>query len=357
MKLKDFRETLPLVFTFSAVLVVGILFFSFIRVDAAWLSPTTETTEDEAPEPTLEQLPVHPETFIMANNDITVEEHFQNDVIVAGQNITINGIVDGDVIAIGATITINAIVHGNVRAAGGNITITNNVDRNVTLFAGTVLITPAALIGKDLFVSGGEVIFAGAVNGSLRGEIGNFTLNGYVGQDVDVQVEATDWRHQFNFWLIGVKIIGWLGLLLVGVVLVKLFARRTAAIVQQMLAQPWRSLVWGMAYVLVVPLGLLVLLLTLIGLPLSLIGVVLFGITLYVAKIYVGTAVGQLLLMNKKNLLWPMLLGVTLYYAATQLFSVLPSPFVVIGSIIQLGLILWAVGSAVVVYQHHGRSR
>lgn len=367
-------------FTFGAVLIIGVLFFSFSKADAA---------AEQADQVGVE-LPEYTETFTAAGDNVELNGYFKNDVIVVGSTITINGYVDGDVIAAGGNITINAPVQGDVRLAGGNITLTSVVERNATLFGGRILIEPTATIQRDVFVQAGELTLQGDVLGTVHGNAGTVIINGVIGSDVyfksvnnlrlqsDAQingdlyyssseqavideqavvhgeelyspplVEPKEKTSRFTVWFFARKIIALVGLLLVGGVVLMLFRKRTPLVVKNMLEQVGRSFVWGLIYLATVPLLLALLVISLIGIPLGILGFALFGTSLYITKIYVGTALGKLLLPNTKSLVPVMILGVCLYYVVITILGNLPFPYSIIGTVVTMACIVWAAGGVV----------
>ena len=102
----------------------------------------------------------------------------------------------------------------------------------------------------------------------------------------------------------------------------------------------------GLVCLIVVPIALIILAITMIGLPLALILGALFAILLYVVKIFVGVYLGEkaLRLFNKKlpiPLIWSMIAGLVIIYILFLL------PF--IGWLIKLAVMLWGLGVLLVI--------
>lgn len=418
--MKRIKQTLPLLSTFSALLVIGVLFFAFTGVDAALqvedvvdvieppvtkdqpapdevdftvLAPDSESEDNKIAAEILDSgmaLPEYEDTFFAAGETIELNGYFKNDVIVAGNNITITGLVDGDVIAAGANITINAPIYGDVRLAAGNITIKETIDRNATLFGGRVIIEEGAEVKRDVYVQAGDILHEGSIGGKLSGSAGTLTMNGKVGDDVYLKnvgslrlrsktditgdliyssseqvtqdenvkiggeisyspplVEPKEQTSKFTAWFWTRKIAGLIGLWLLGLVILKLLARRSTSVVKNMLAHIGRSMFWGMIYIFTIPAILTLLLVTLIGIPLSIFGLLIFGVSLYLAKIYIGTALGKLILPQSKTLYLPMILGVSIFYVITESLGMLSFPYFFIGTFVSALGIIWAAGGIV----------
>lgn len=352
--------------------------------------PAIYTNTDEPPTTKGSTLPEYTDTFTAAGETLELNGYFKNDVIVAGNNITITGLVEGDVIAVGGNIIINAPVEGDIRLAGGNITLKQSIKRNATLFGGRIIIEPDAIIERDVYVQAGDLSMEGTIQGKLSGGAGNVVIDGSINDDVYFKnvgsvrlrsnanidgdlfyssseeaiidpaatikgqtiyspplVEPKDQTSKFTSWFWILKITGLLGAWLLGVVILKIFERRSALVVKNMLAEVGRSFMWGGIYLFTVPAVLAILLFTLIGIPLSIFGILLFGVSLYLAKIYVGTAVGKLLLPRSTSLVSPMILGVSLVYIITESLGALPFPWFFLGTGITFIGIIWATGGIV----------
>lgn len=330
--------------------------------------------------------------FIQAGKTIDFNGQAEKDVIIVGESINITGPVKGDVIVIGGNIRIKGEVEGNVRIVGGTIEIDSKVGKNVNVFGGTVVIGPNAEIGWDVLVGAGSVEIRGKVNGNIKGGAGSVILANEVGGNVDLKLDSDDGQlilyPQANIqgnltysasqgaeikegaqiagevvykpvvlpvtstefkkalgisYFIG-KIISLLALLVVGLLIILLFRKKSKEIGKIMLDKPWTNLGWGLIYLIITPIVLILIAITLIGIPLALIGLACYLITLYVAKVFIGIALGQKLLKwwNKKqeiSLIWAMVLGVISFSILTNL------PF--IGWIISFLGICWALGAIV----------
>ena len=334
--------------------------------------------------------------FIQAGGTIDFRGQAQKDVIVTGGTITIAGPVKGDVIAAGGTVRITGKVDGNVRAAGGTIEINSKIDKNVIVFGGTIIIGQEAEIGWSVLAFGGIIEIRGKVNGDITGGAGSVILANEVGGNVNLSLSSEEGQlilHPKTYikgnltysasqeaetkegaqiigetihesivpsaalfksisssktslkalYFLG-KIVSLLSLLVVGLLITLLVRKKSKKIVERMLNKPWTNLGWGLIYLIVTPVVLFLISITVIGIPLALIVSALYFIVLYIAKIFIGIALGQKVLgwWNKKqeaSLVWSMVLGVIL-------FSVLVSlPFV--GWTIQFLGICWALGAIV----------
>lgn len=369
-----------------SVLLVGMLFLAILPLT------TRALTEDAQKNIYVSSEEVIEDNFIQAGRVIDFNGQAQKDVIVAGGNINITGPVKGDVIVFGGNIKINGDVAGNIRAFGGTIEINSKVGKNVSAFGGIVIISKDAEIGWDVLAGAGNLEIRGKVAGNVIGGAGNVILANEIGGNVnlfgskesqltlypqaDIKGNLTYSASQeaeikegakiagetsykpVSLPVIGTaraervllasyflgKIISFLSLLLIGLLIITLIPKKSEEIGKKMLDKPWANIGWGLIYLIITPIVLILVAVTVIGIPLALIVLFSYLIAIYLTKIFIGIALGQKLLKwgnnkQKVSLTWAMILGVILFYILVDL------PF--IGWIIWLLGTCWALGAIV----------
>jgi len=332
------------------------------------------------------------DNYIRAANTIDINGTINGDAIMAANTITINGNVAGDVIAAASVININGEVGGNVRVAAMTIQINNKIGRNLNAFGNTVTLTKNASVGWGLVFAGSQIKIDSPVGGKIWGIGSQVTLTNSVGTNFDVNlgeeglltltseaiikgdlnysgtkdaviqkgaqvmgetthkpipVQLSKAEKFFSRNWIFFRVIGLFGILLVGVVIISFAKDKTKKITSVMWQQPAKLMLFGLIYLIVIPIALVLLIFTIIGGPLSLIGLCLYLIAVYIARIFTSTLIGQKILgyINKKkletqpnegNLLWSMILGTFILYILISL------PY--IGWLIGLIAVIWALG-------------
>jgi cytoskeletal protein CcmA (bactofilin family) len=322
---------------------------------------------------------------------INISADVRGDVIVAGNNINISGRVSGDVMAIGNSIRISGPVEGSVRALGSSVEITNEVSKNAWAAGNIIFIGPEAKIGWDVLVAGASVDIRGAVGGNVKVEGSSVILAGQVGKDVKLNVDESgsivllptavvagtlnysafeekvfsahqdskieggvnysviekkqhqDWQAMMAGGFLFFKVVSLFGMLVVGIVLVSLAPKVLVQVHDSMLKSPAAMIGKGFIYVFIVPIVAFLILLTLIGWPLSVIIMVVYFLSLYLANIFAGFTIG-LWLFNKISkesykgaLVWPLIAGILVLFVLT----VIP----VVGFVAKILLMLWALGA------------
>jgi len=254
-------------------------------------------------------------TVVVADGE-TVDENLE----AYGGTIVVRGTVDGDLSAFGGDVLVTGEVTGDVSAFAGNVRITGTVGGNVEATGGNVYLDPGAEVGGTFSAAAGNVLVAGTVGGDAQlaggsvtlartadivgdvtysvGEDGQFTNQGAtVGGTITRSEEVPAGPVQGPVvpgWAFDVY--GFLVNLLLGAALLAVFPRFSAHVAERVLDRPvWTGGV-GLVAIIAIPVLLVVLVFTIIGIPLAILSAVLFGLLLWVALVYGRFAVGTWLL-------------------------------------------------------------
>ncbi|MDD4238769.1 MAG: polymer-forming cytoskeletal protein [Desulfotomaculaceae bacterium] len=322
--------------------------------------------------------------LFVAGNEVVIDADVDGDVFAAGQTITINGKVNGDVLAAARTIRINGYVDGSARCAAQNIDIKGELRQDLTAAASELRQLEGSKVSRDAEVFANQITMSGEIGRQYLGAGGRTRINGLVGGDVhfwrveDLQLGPTSTIGGNLYYgspreatvASGAQIAGitkreylqaqtetqrqprgfnWLGALvsfaagiLVWGVLTLFFPGIWSRLSQTIRQSPGHSLGWGLVLLLLIPLSALLLLITVIGIPLSLTLLASYALLLYSAKIIVGDAVGRLLATRfgwagRVHAILPFLVG----YALLLLLTSIP----VVGLIIRIAIVCLALGA------------
>jgi len=270
---------------------------------------------------------------------VTIDGTINGDLWAAGSKIIVNGIVTGSVMAVGQTIDISGDVGHAVRVAGTTISIRGNVDGDLMVAGGDVNIASTAEVKGDVLLGAGNVRIDGLIEGDIKGGGGEVTISNGVEGDVELKVESltilstadiggdlsytsedkADIRsgaqiggvttHKlpsvkeepsipFPLTLFSgiVKIIGFLMALITGLVIILIAPRRLTSIAEAIRSRPGPSAGWGAIILFLTPIAAIIVCLTIVGIPVGLIALALWGIAIYLAQIPVGLLIGRLIL-------------------------------------------------------------
>lgn len=322
-----------IIFTLFAIAISAILFtansyaFSYQYAKHSLVTNTSQTIN---------------ETVFAASPSILEESTINGDYYCAGQNVTIDGTINGDVLCAAQTITINGTVLGNVRMIGQNIVINGSISQDASILAQSLTISRKGIVGRDFSALAQTMQIDGTIERDAQALIGqNILINGTIGRDLQIRTQGTitlsssaairgdfsyisphaattspqtaisgTTSHQlppkpkqassagttllsFVYWLIASLVIG-IGLIL-------LIPRSMEEMTASMLHNPWHALGWGSVVLIMTPIIALLLMITLIGIPVALILLVVWGICLFISRILAAFAVGHFLLTQYRK--------------------------------------------------------
>jgi len=156
-------------------------------------------------------------------------------------------------------------------------------------------------------------------------------------RDIQVEVRKSRFaRPKFYFhqaiWFAGAMLVGWLGLVLFP----GFFQASTEAV-----GSGWRSLGLGIAVLAGAPVVMIVIAITLVGLPLSLMLLALYLAAIYLAKIWVGAFLGRVLLKPATATKADWLLGLLVGLLIITVVRFIPY----LGGLVHFGVICLGLGA------------
>jgi cytoskeletal protein CcmA (bactofilin family) len=271
------------------------------------------------------------ESELIAGGDIVMDEPVDGNAFAAGGKVTIQERIERSAFVSGGDVTISGSIGRNLYAAGGDLRFEGEVEGDARMAGGTLRIAPGARIHGDASLAGGSVEVGGMIGADLRAYGESIDINGMVAGDVEAAgdsirlgpdaqiggrivyrsdgdiivdpaariggevVKARSDRELRRKLGRGASIAGGvvvsIGMVLLGAVLIlgmPRFSREAAANVR---GKPWHSIGLGCVMLLAVPFVIVVLMITLVGIPLALL--IVFG---YVALLLLGFLVGAIFL-------------------------------------------------------------
>lgn len=279
------------------------------------------------------------DTYLAGGGTLSLGGKYEDDVIVAGGTVTISGPVKGDVLVGSGTVKITGPVDGSVRVAGGTIEIGGPVGRNVTLAGGALVVSEAAVISGDLVAAGGALEVYGRISGDVEFWGGSALLNSeikgtvrlHTGDDcgqapcvtlgpdtniggdfaywaageADIQSGATivgktlrhDIEYTFDEHLLkrvftGFQIWMLLASLVVGVVVAGLFPTLVRRVTGVMVERIWAAIGFGTLLLFGLPIGMLLLAFTLVGIQLAVLMAGWYIFLLAISGVFLGAFFG-----------------------------------------------------------------
>jgi hypothetical protein len=271
---------------------------------------------------------------------VIVQSGVGEDLLIAGGQVTLGGDgVLGEVVIAGGQISITAPVKGDVRVYGGEVFLDSVIDGDVLIQADKIILGENAVLnGNFVYTSVAEASIAeGAL---IVGETVYTPSEGNAGEKLDKASVIA-----FFAVLAGGVFLAKFFMLLLGALLFGYFFRRFAReVVARGVAKPWNQLGRGVVWVIVLPVVSVLLLTTIIGIPLGVLGLFVFGAVMIVgsfaAAILSGSVVHKWITKSSEYRVdWKtILLGVFMYGVV---FSLVPF----IGWVIKMAVFLVALGA------------
>ncbi len=263
------------------------------------------------------------------------------DIFLWGQSVTLAGRVGHNAFFGAQTGTVAGHVEGDVFAWAGGITVSGEIDGDLYVGTGGATIMEGAEIHGNLLCFCGSLNMDGSVGGALLGSAGGASISGTVyaidmevGQLTltetavvlgDITYESNDeaeiadtaqiggqlnWNREvesddedeadeapgFSFWSIGWKIWAYLSNLIVGAVFLLLGGSAARAPAARLRSAPAPGLGFGFVVTVVFPVACLVAIALIVTLPLGILGLMIFALAAFIARLVTAQFVGDWLL-------------------------------------------------------------
>lgn len=222
------------------------------------------------------------------------------DAVAGDVRIAETGTVEGDLESAAGSVTIDGTVDGTMEAAGGSVTIAANgtVGGPISIGAAHVTIDGSvesdAEIGAETIQLGDEATIAGDLRygGSLEGNTD--AVAGEIEEDPSIGVDLTPPAMPVLDWVFTLYALV-LNLLL-GAALLALFPRFSDRVADRVASRPVRTGLTGLAAVVGVPILLIALAITIVGIPFAIAGAFGFALFVWIGVVYGRFAVAAWLL-------------------------------------------------------------
>lgn len=336
--------------------------------------------------------------YLRAGKVVQIDGEIKGDAFLTGGLVTINGKIDGDLFVAGGKVNINGEVGNSLRVLGGDVVVNGPVGRNILLLCGNCSVTKQSIITGSLLVAGGNLeVSAGKIGRGFRffgsrlflnSEVANeafvvadreFLLGpqasitgslkytgsnevviepgGTVSGNILYQKNMADQNYPRFF---GAKtvlesykkikpvtdILSFMVMALVGFILLGLFPRVFEKTVSAIGSQPYASLGWGVIVAAGLPVVAVLFTITIIGIPVALVLVLVSYLFWLAAQYVTAFFLGRKILLSRfgERRGWAMVLGLAIIY----LLGLVP----VLGNLVKLVLVLFALGGMVLAYRH-----
>ena len=296
-------------------------------MDLRWDQESVEVAEGD----TLE------DTLVASAETIDIDGTVIGDVIALAERITIRGRVEGNVFAFSKSVLVTGVVDGSLHMGCDRCALEGGVERNLYGAAEDLLVAPSGRVGRDVYLFGDTVRMEGSSGRDLaaagerveiRGEVGRTVRtrserlsvldSARIGGDLMIEIRDEDdleispaatisgettqqqvndfHERQTNRWLDGGFYVRSLvfvaSAFLVGLLLHAVFPQLFGGTLVTA-GEFGRCLGWGFVALVATPLVLVLLAVSVVGIPIAVLGIFLYLTLLFVSTIVVAALVGS----------------------------------------------------------------
>jgi predicted anti-sigma-YlaC factor YlaD/cytoskeletal protein CcmA (bactofilin family) len=318
---------------------------------------------------TLEKGKTVNDTLMVTGDSAVIDGDVTGDVIFAGRTLRIRGNVKGDVLAASQSTEMEGTVGGNLVSFAQWLSISGKVNGNVYGWAQQFRETANGTISGNLMTFSGDCDISGAVVRDVWAFTGKVVVSGKIGHDLNVHADGltvesgagiggdldaqlrnvdrvriesgasiagkqsiqqesrgNDASHysqgRFYFW----QLIQLLAAMLIGTLLMVCcpnFYRGTVEAIGFTWPTLLRSLGLGFGILVALPVAVVLVCVTMVGIPVGVLSLMVYIAGLYFSKIFLGAMAGQALLQrapqNRQDALLALFVGLTVFFVAVNL--------------------------------------
>lgn len=367
MKLKKWENRVKI----SAFIIIAVCFFLVLLFSPQGAEAATLEQGDYV----LQEGEVLNDDLYFLGDTLELYGKVEGDVVFFGRNLIIGGDIGGSLWGAGEKIEIDGIIKGSARIAGNTISLEGETGRDF-LGAGNYLDIYGS-VGKDFLGAGNRAVLQGPVERNVFGGFRTFSLDSTIKGDMQLEVErliiGPQGIIQGDLWYkspleaeidpgatIGGEITHreaephrepphqlfsnfirpLLSLILIAALGGWLFPGLFWKTTREIQDRPWSSLGYGFLILFFTPLLGLLLLITVIGLPLSFLIFVSYLALLYLSRILTGFYLGEFISIRLNRELNPVWKGIIGVFA---LFILIKIPY--IGWLLHLLAVCLALGA------------
>lgn len=267
---------------------------------------------------------------------LRIAQPIAGDLLAASCDVEVHAVVAGDAALAGGSVRVDGGVGGGLYAAGGKVFVGGPVGRNVRIAGGHLELGPGAKVSGNVSAEGGDVAMRGVVKGYLQAAGGRVLIDGPVEGDVVIsgghielgpnariggklRYRSEDFMRDAAAQVAGgVEVLaphratvtndsgwhrrsgrGWIwsaGVMLMAALLSAALPKVSARMAEELRLHPALTLLWGLVAFACVPVAALLLLITIIGIPLSLLTLLLFVALLLASHAVTAASIADLAL-------------------------------------------------------------
>ncbi len=172
---------------YAALLVLPILFFALPVYAADFMAPSKDSANQGV---VILGTTEKKHNLYTAGASVTLNGEVSGDLFAAGATVSMDGNVEKDVNIAGANVTLAGNVGDDLRAAGANLNISSKIGGDILAAGSNLTLTDKSTIGGDAVLAGANLTLNAPVKGSLKIAGENIVINSEVTGPVTVQSQT-----------------------------------------------------------------------------------------------------------------------------------------------------------------------
>jgi len=254
------------------------------------------------------------------------------DAVILARQVNFDGTIEGSLLVFAQSILLNGDVKGTIRGAADSVYFNGSTKGDLIMAADTINISGP--VKRDIIAAASRLVIEAPVGNDIKAAVGELIIGSRADIEGNVYYRSADeaviereaairgtiersepagqetiapTRSVWNF----IRPI--LSILLVTVLIILLFPNTARETVQTIKERPGLSLGIGALAVFITPLAAILLLLTVIGAPLSILSILTYTVLLYLTRVFAGYFLGRLAfdrMGRELHPLWVALVGV-----------------------------------------------
>lgn len=327
---------------------------------------------------------VHTDLFVTATST-EVNGEVDGDLIAFSQNIVVSGHVTGDVLAFGQDVIIGGTVDGNVRSFAQSLVLNGRVGKNVMAWGRTIEMNSNANVFGTMTLGAANAGLSGPIHGDVLAFARILNIDGPLNKNANIRAArlilgpgaSVAGRIQYEgpaqpqispgaklatpietrlmhprrsrfvsagyYWI---RVLSWAASFLFGIVL-WLIAPRWFLRTESATKSFGRSIGVGVLFLFATPIAAILACITIVGLSLGVAVLLLYGIALYAAQVFVAMWIGDRLLgedasaIAARSRLGRVAGRLALGLVVLRVLQAIP----LLGAIVSFVIVLWGLGA------------
>jgi hypothetical protein len=251
-------------------------------------------------------------SIIWSGGSLEVNAPVETNIIAIGEHITVNGPVGTDILAAGYSVSVTGNVTGKVLAAG-NTVMMNGQAENLVAAGNSVLLGKEAEIRRDARIGASRFEVLGTVERELMTRGWKGTVEPETETSPFLDLLKAGFRELANCIIIGMGLLG--------LVLLRLAPEPMQNASERLLQYPISSGGRGILFLCAAGLGIVLLLISFIGIPLGILLILLYAGVILLSGLVAAEGIGRAIFrrVGRPGRYLPFILGYLILFFLTQI--------------------------------------